>query len=69
MNVDEIKDELVLMEADSNLITMPAYRANAEVWPNNSIPFVDNHLEYLKQHPAVNPRHYLSNLKLMIRRR
>ena len=29
--------------------------------------FVDKHMKYLTEHPKVNPRHYLSNLKLMTR--
>ena len=66
---DEIVARLVSMEADPNMITKPAYRANATLWPDNIIPFVDSHLEYLKSHKTVEPAHYLSNLRLMLRKK
>jgi hypothetical protein len=69
MTDEEIVEILEAMEANPNLITRPAYRANAELWPGNTIPFVDSHLHYIKTHPALNPEHYLSNLRLMIRRK
>lgn len=68
MDEIEILTALQSMEADPNLITKSAYRANIDVWPDNRISFVDSHLAYLKAHPAVDPRHYLSNLRLMIKR-
>lgn len=68
MELDQIVAALRSMEADPNLITKTAYRANTEVWPDNRISFVDNHLAYLKAHPATDPQQYLSNLRLMIKR-
>ena len=69
MEPDEIITALQAMETNPDLITNTAYRANAELWPTNRISFVDSHLAYLKAHPTVNPQHYLSNLRLMLRRR
>ena len=68
MEESDILTALRAMQADKNLVTKSAYRANAELWPGNRISFVDTHLVYLKSHPAVNPSHYLSNLKLMLRK-
>lgn len=65
----DILTALRAMQSDKNLVTKSAYRANAELWPGNRISFVDTHLVYLKSHPAVNPNHYLSNLKLMLRKK
>lgn len=65
----EIRERLELMEADPQMITKPAYRANALLWPDNIIPFVDSHLEYLKSHKTTVPAHYLSNLRLMLRKK
>ncbi len=69
MNEEEVRQVLVLMEGDSSLITESAFRANSEVWPDNRISFTENHLAYLKGHPSTNPQHYLSNLRLMIKKR
>ncbi len=68
MAEDEILTALKAMEADPTLTTESAFRANKELWPDNRIPFIESHLAYLKVHPAVNPRHYLSNLRLILRK-
>lgn len=67
MSEEEILVVLRVMEADPQCKTEAAYRANSDVWPENSISFSSNHLQYLKTHPNLNPRHYLANLKLMIK--
>lgn len=69
MEETEILAALKSLEKDPAYETKSAYRANAELWPNNRISFVDSHLVYLKAHPLLNPRHYISNLKLMLRKR
>ncbi len=69
MEEPDILTALQSMETDSTLVTKSAYRANGELWPGNRISFVDSHLAYLKSHPAVNPSHYLSNLRLMLRKK
>lgn len=66
---EEILTELQAMLANPDLITVSGFRANAEQWPNNSIPFVENHVDYLITHRNVNPSHYLTNLRLQLRRR
>jgi hypothetical protein len=45
--------------------TESGYHVNEELHPNNSIGFVEKHMEYLATHAAVNPSYYLSNLRLM----
>lgn len=69
MEETEILAALRLLEDDPAFVTKSAYRANAELWPNNRISFVDCHLIYLKAHPTLNPKHYISNLKLMLRKK
>ncbi|MBA3758603.1 hypothetical protein H0X10_03165 [Candidatus Saccharibacteria bacterium] len=61
----EIARALREMDADNAFSTIASYSANAAVYPDNLIPFVDKHMNYLKQHQNVNPVHYLSNLRLM----
>ncbi len=69
-NVDEIEivTELKNLQNSKLYLTEPTYRGNAEKWPNNQISFIDFHLAYLKLHPSLNPRHYISNLKLTLRK-
>ncbi len=69
MEDDQIREALRLMEADPTLITKSAFRANTELWPTNSISFVEAHMAYLKARPGTNPQHYLSNLRLMLRKK
>lgn len=69
MEDTDILTALQAMETDTNLVTNSAYRANSDQWPGNRISFVDSHLAYLKSHPSLNPSHYLSNLKLMLRKK
>jgi hypothetical protein len=68
MSEDEILLALRKMETDPHLITQSAYRADKEAWPGNSITFADIHLQYLKKHPSLNPKQYLANLRLMIKK-
>jgi hypothetical protein len=55
------------MVADSAYATNAGYSANAALYPDNVISFVDKHMCYLRDHPATNPEHYISNLRLMTR--
>lgn len=69
MEEEEIKTALLAMESDNNLLTKSAYKANGEQWPGNTISFMDTHLLYIKTHPTLDPSHYLSNLRLMLRKK
>lgn len=62
-----VQEELHLMELDSTLKTESSYSANAALYPNHQIPFVDKHMAYLINHPDLDPKKYLSNLRLMIK--
>ncbi len=64
---DEFKQTLREMERDNSFITESGYSANAELYPDHSISFVDRHVAYIKAHPSTDPSQYLSNLKLMTR--
>lgn len=68
MEEDEIREALKRMENDPALITESAYRADSELWLDNKMPFADAHMAYLKLHPKLEPRQYLSNLRLRLRR-
>jgi hypothetical protein len=61
----EIKRILNSMTMDDSYNTDSSYSANSVLYPNNLIPFVDKHMNYLYTHPSTNPQHYISNLRLV----
>ena len=65
----EVEAALCSLEANSAYVTKPAYRGNVEKWPNHQISFLDFHLGYLKDHPLLDPHHYIANLRLMLKKR
>ncbi|HTE58640.1 MAG TPA: hypothetical protein VK694_07940 [Verrucomicrobiae bacterium] len=63
----ESKRVLRQMDADTAYNTQPTYSSNTKLYPDNLIPFVDKHMDYLCSHPATDPQHYISNLRLISR--
>jgi hypothetical protein len=61
--------ELQKMSKNLDYNTGSSFSPDTEHYPDNLIPFIDEHIKYLKAHPNTNPQHYLSNLRLMIRQR
>lgn len=55
--------ELKLMVNNPNYNTRETFSAKH----SQSMPFVERHMKYLSEHPNLDPRHYLSNLKLITR--
>lgn len=64
-----ILEVLTKMSEDTIYNTEASYSANTDQYPNNLIPFVDKHMNYLYVHPSVNIEHYVSNLRMMTRLR
>lgn len=64
-----IEQMLRLMSKDNAYNTTSSYSANITEYPDNLIPFVDKHMNYLKAHPSLDPHHYLANLRLMTKLR
>ena len=64
-----VHQTLHLMTQDPIYNTEASYSANATVYPDNLIPFVDKHMNYLNTHPAVDPYNYISNLRLKTKSR
>lgn len=65
----EIIERLTALQNNPAMVTNAAYSPAANAWPDNQMPFVEIHLAYLRAHKQVDPRHYLSNLELMIKKR
>jgi hypothetical protein len=57
------------MAADNAYSTDASYSANSELYPDNTISFVNKHIEYIRNHPSTDPGQYLANLRLMTRKR
>ncbi len=55
------------MASSNTYITRSGISADMTLYPDQTIPFVEKHMEYLRNHPTVDPEHYLSNLRLMTR--
>lgn len=66
MDSDAIHDILDSMESDSSLDTK-SRPSKGVISSADLLSFRELHLLYLKEHPKVNPEHYLSNLKAMIK--
>jgi hypothetical protein len=61
----KIQQSLIEMALSSEYNTTSSYSPNTKEFPDNIAPFVGRHLDYLKNHPTINPQQYISNLKLM----
>ena len=69
MSLEEITEKLQSYADDPMMHTLDTYSPLAVDYPDNKVPFVDYHLNYLRTHKNLNPEHYLSNLSLMIKKR
>lgn len=58
---------LLQMEKDFTYNTGSSYAANIDKHPDHKISFTDKHMDYLQNHPSVNPDQYIANLRLMSR--
>lgn len=61
----EIEQTLLGMVKDARYNTVASYSTNSTLYPDNLIPFVEKHMNYLSTHPSTDPQHYLANLRLM----
>jgi hypothetical protein len=64
-----LRTQLEELAKDAAYNTQPGYSADREHYPDNIMPFVDKHMNYLYTHPALDPIQYLANLRLMTRKR
>jgi hypothetical protein len=64
-----LKEELRSMVLSQGYITDSGFTTNRELYPDNVIPFVEKHIDYLRRHPGIDPAQYIANLKIMTRLR
>jgi hypothetical protein len=65
----EMVEMLRAMEADAAFNTESSYIADGIKYPGNSLSFVEKHKSYILAHPNIDPRSYVSNLRLKTRLR
>ncbi|HXR49841.1 MAG TPA: hypothetical protein VN778_02340, partial [Verrucomicrobiae bacterium] len=63
----DIRRALQQMALDSSYSTASSYSADSLTYPDNLIPFIDKHMNYLNAHPKLDASMYLANIKLMSR--
>jgi hypothetical protein len=66
---NDIRQILQQMAGSSLYNTLSSYTTHGTQYPNNLIPFVDKHMNYLNNHPKLDAEMYLANLRLMTRAR
>jgi len=65
---NQVREKLLEMEHNPLLNTRASsYSANAALYPDGQIPFVEKHIAYLMDHPKVDHAQYLANLRLMLK--
>lgn len=64
---DEIESKLRQLAEDPNYNTAAGYSTNSVDYPDGKIPFADKHMKYLRTNSAINPYHYVANLRIMTR--
>lgn len=69
LQLDHVREKLQAMKDDPNYYTTTSYSANGQLYPDHRMPFVDKHIAYLLNHPQLDSRYYLSNLRLMLKKR
>ncbi len=63
----ETKAKLEALVKNSAYNTRDSFSANSDNYPDGIMPFVDEHMEYLRTHPNIDINHYISNLRLRTR--
>ncbi|HYH74371.1 MAG TPA: hypothetical protein VD735_00260 [Candidatus Saccharimonadales bacterium] len=63
----EIQRQLQHMAADAGYNTTSSFSTNSTQYPDNQIPFVERHMQYLTAHPSLEPALYLNNIRLKTR--
>ncbi len=59
---------LEAMELDKGYHTESSFTIDVIKFPDHEMPFVTTHLTYLAKHSEVNPKHYISNLRIRLRK-
>ena len=69
MTHEEVIFELKKLQDDPTMTTKSIYSPLANEYPENQLPFVEVHMNYLRKNKGTDPAQYLSNLRIMIKKR
>ena len=64
---EDIRQKLQNMASSDLYNTQSSFTIDDTQYPDNLMPFLDKHMNYLNNHPALDPSMYLANLRLMTR--
>lgn len=64
-----VKRMLEGMVNDDRFCTDTTYSADETHYPDHRLPFVDKHMNYLNVHPNIQLSHYMSNLRLITKKK
>lgn len=67
IKMEEIDEILTEMETSDSYATKPGFVRDTPQDEKRSVSFKEVHLDYLRKHPKINPEHYLSNLRTMLK--
>ncbi|QQS64487.1 hypothetical protein IPO96_02780 [Candidatus Saccharibacteria bacterium] len=65
----EAKKLLEAMAENVSYNTESSFSANTNLYPDHEMSFVAKHMAYLQLHPGTDPKQYISNLRLMTKKR
>lgn len=63
----DIRQKLQLMTSSDLYNTASSFTVDGIQYPDNLIPFLDKHMNYLNNHPLLDSGMYLANLRLITR--
>jgi hypothetical protein len=63
----EVRQKLQFMASSNLYNTASSFTVNDTEYPDNLMPFLDKHMNYLNDHPKLDSGMYLANLRLMTR--
>ena len=61
----QTEEQLTSMQDNPVYTTESTYSSNTELFADNTMSFVEKHMRYLNTHPAVSPKMYIANLRIM----
>jgi hypothetical protein len=64
---EDIRQKLRHMMSSDLYNTPPSFTADDIQYPDNLMPFLDKHMNYLNAHPMLDASMYLANLRLKTR--
>ena len=69
MTPEEVTSALEELQNDPSMNSSSMYSPTATQYPENQLPFVEIHLNYLRKNKHVVASRYIANLKIMIKKR